>query len=260
MNLNTAQQLAPQMALRTPRIITVASGKGGVGKTHIATNLAIELARAKQEVLLVDGDLGLANVNVLLGISPDKNASHLLEGGLAFTDVVTRYDDLFDILPAGNALSRLAELDISGQVRLTEILTREAAGYDVIIVDAGAGIGGNVRLSLSIADEVLVVMNPETTSLTDAYALVKVASLSEVRAGFSVVVNRVQNAEQAREMHGWLDSVSRSFLDKPINFYGYVYRDPTVEMAMRNQNPFVRSYPESPAARCVEALARRLVG
>ncbi|MEQ9497213.1 MAG: MinD/ParA family protein [Deltaproteobacteria bacterium] len=260
MNVNTAAalELEPQPLPRTARIITVASGKGGVGKTHIATNLALAWARAGQRVLLVDGDLGLANVNVLLGISPDRNASHLLDGKSDFSDVVTRYRDYFDILPAGSALTRLAELDVGGQVRLLDVLMAHGHAYDIIIVDAGAGIGSNVRLALSIADEVLVVMNPEATSLTDAYALVKVASLSQVRAPFGVVVNRVRQAEEAREMHGCLDSAARSFLGKHVEFFGYVYQDQSVERAMRNQDPFVRSAPDSPAARCVQALAKRL--
>lgn len=260
MNVNTAFRLdlAPEPPPRMAKIITVASGKGGVGKTHIATNLAIAWAKSNHRVLLVDGDLGLANVNVLLGISPDKNASHLLDGRDCFDDVVTSYEGLFDVLPAGSALTRLAELDVGGQVRLLDVLTANSSSYDIIIVDAGAGIGGNVRLAMSIADEVLVVMNPEATSLTDAYALVKVASLAQVRAPFGVVVNRVRQAEEAREMHGCLESAARSFLGKEIAFHGYVYRDQCVERAMRNQSPFVRSAPEAPASRCVQALARRL--
>lgn len=260
MNTNTAVALDPQIgpSISPPRIITVASGKGGVGKTHIATNLALSMSAQGHRVLLVDGDLGLANVNVLLGISPEHNAGHVIDGGRTLDEVVTKYDRL-DVLAAGSAIVRLAELDVGGQARLLAALMTSGEGYDVVVVDAGAGIGGNVRLAVSIADEVVVVMNPEATSLTDAYALVKVASQAEVRGSFGVVVNRVRMADEAREMHQCLDSATRSFLGRPIGFYGYVYRDRTVERALRNQDPFVRSSPDAPASRCVEALARRLV-
>ncbi len=255
-----APRVAAPAPARRPRVITVASGKGGVGKTHLSVNLATALAEAGKRVLLVDADLGLANVNVLLGMSPERNASHLLEGHDAFEDVVTRWRGLFDFLAAGSALVGLAELDMTAQVRLLERLALHRRDYDFVLVDAGAGIGGNVRLALGMADEVLVVMNPETTSLTDAYALVKVAVRAGVKVPFQVVVNRVRTAEEARDMFGCLSSAARSFLGLDVHYAGYVYRDRAVERAMREQAPFVQAFPGSPAARCVEALARRLAG
>lgn len=257
---SAAQTLWSGGANRQPRIITIASGKGGVGKTHMAINLAHSMAQAGQRVLLIDGDLGLANVNVMLGLSPNYNASHLLSDERSFEQVVTSVVDGVDLLPAGSALAELAELDMAGQVHLMEKLALYKRPYDVVLLDASGGIGGNVRLAISMAHEVLLVMNPETTSLTDAYALVKVASQCGSEAPFHVVVNRVRLAEQAREIFSCLDSASKTFLGVEVEYAGYVYQDRVVERALRAQRPFVESFPNAPASRCVEALARRLLG
>lgn len=264
MSLNMDQQAIPGLVsprvVGRPRVITVASGKGGVGKTQMAVNLAASLARLGQRLLLVDGDLGLANVNVLLGLSPDYNAAHLLDGSQPFHKVVSSFRGLFDLLPAGSALAHLAELDMSSQVRLMERLELYKRPYDIVIIDACAGIGGNVRLALSMADETLVVMNPETTSLTDAYALIKVAARAGSKGPFNALVNRVRVAEQAREIYSCLEAASRSFLGIEVGYAGYVYRDRAVERSAQEQVPFVESFPTSPAAKCVEALARRVLG
>ncbi|MEO1334802.1 MAG: MinD/ParA family protein [Myxococcota bacterium] len=257
--LNQAEPFwVPSVVQGRPRVITLASGKGGVGKSHVAINLAIALSRLGRRVLLVDGDLGLANVNVLVGVSPEFNASHLLEGMRPFEDVVVSYKEVFDFLPAGSALASLAELEIRAQVRLMEALQLYKRPYDYVLVDAAAGIGSTVRLAMSIADEVVVVMTPEATSLTDAYALVKVASKYGIEVPFQVLVNRVRLAGDAREMYGCLNSASRSFLGIEAGYAGYIYRDRVVERATRDQTPFILSFPSAPAARCIGALARRI--
>ena len=173
---------------------------------------------------------------------------------------MTRVRDTFDFLPAGSALAHLAELDLSAQVSFMEKLELQRRDYDLVLIDAGAGIGGNVRLALSMADDVLIVMNPETTSLTDAYALVKIAGKMGVKGPFQAVVNRVRLAEEAREMHASLQAASRNFLGIEVGYAGYVYRDRVVERALREQTPFIETFPDAPASRCVEALAKRLLG
>ncbi len=240
-----------------PRIVTVASGKGGVGKTHFSVNLATKLVGMNYRVLLIDGDLGLANVNVMLGINPELNASHLLDGTHSFEDVLTHLNGL-DILPAGTALAQLSELDISAQVRLLKTLDLTNRPYDFIIIDSAAGIGGNVRLAVSLAHEVLVMMNPEITSLTDAYALVKVSRAANRDTRFRVLVNNVKMAEQAREMFTSINKAARTFLSFSLEYAGYIYRDNAVEKALRSQKPFVDLFPDTPAARCVETLAQKL--
>ena len=209
---------------------------------------------------MIDGDLGLANINVLVGVSPEYNASHLLEGVRSFEEVVVPYRDHFDFVPAGSALAKLAELELGAQVKLMEALELYKRPYDYVLVDSAAGIGSNVRLALSMADEVLVIMTPEATSLTDAYALVKVAAKYGIDIPFQVLVNRVRLAGDAREMYGCLNSASRSFLGVEAGYAGYVYRDRVVERATREQTPFIVSFPSAPAARCITALARRLDG
>jgi flagellar biosynthesis protein FlhG len=264
MSLDMEHQTLPRLVSAPvsgrPRVISVVSGKGGVGKTQMSVNLASALARLGHRVLLVDGDLGLANVNVLLGLSPDYNAAHLIDGSQPFHRVVASFRGTFDVLPAGSALAHLAELDMPNQVRFMERLELYRRPYDFVILDACAGIGNNVRLALSMADESLVVMHPETTSLTDAYALIKVAARIGLRGPFNVVVNRVRVAEQAREMHACIEAASRSFLGIEVGYAGYVYRDRAVERATQEQVPFVDSFPDSPAAKCMTALARRVLG
>lgn len=243
-----------------PQVFTFASGKGGVGKTHLAVNIAAALADLGQRVLLIDADLGLANVNVLLGLSPTYHAGHLLEGSQTFDEVVVRMEENYHVLPAGSALVRLAELDMSDQVRLLERLDLYNRPYDYILVDASAGIGANVRLTLAMAHQTVVVMNPEMTSLTDAYALIKVGTRSGVDGPFQVVVNRVRLAEQAREMYTCLSSAARSLLSIDLSYAGYVYMDTVVERAMRAQKPFVRTFRGAPSSRCIVNLAKRLAG
>ena len=245
-------------ATHVPRVITLASGKGGVGKTHIAVNLALALSTFRHRVLLIDGDLGLANINVLTGITPDLNAGHLLDGEQPFDSVVFRLGDRLDLLPAGNALVRLAELDLPGQVRLLERLDLGRRPYDYVIIDAPAGIGANVRLTLSMAHEVLLIMCPEMTSLTDAYALVKVARNNGFERPFRVVVNQVRMAGQAREMFTSIEAAAQTFLGVPLTYAGFIYHDRVVERAARQQQPFLTCFPESPASRCIMALARHL--
>ncbi len=257
-NSRTEPFLVPSTVQGRPRVIALASGKGGVGKTHVAVNLAVALAQLGRKVLLLDGDLGLANVNVLLGVSPEYNASHLLERVRTFDEVVVTYRDEFDFIPAGSALASLAELELGAQVRFMEALELYKRPYDYVLIDAAAGIGSNVRLALSMADEALVIMTPEPTSLTDAYALVKVASKYGIDIPFQVLVNRVRLAGDAREMFGFLNSTARSYLGVESGYAGYVYRDRVVERASREQTPFVLSFPNAPAARCIVALARRI--
>ena len=252
--------LVPSSVQGRPRVIALASGKGGVGKSHIAVNLAVALSNLGKRVLLIDGDLGLANINVLVGVSPDYNASHLLEGVRTFDEVVVGYRDLFDFVPAGSALANLAELELGAQVKFMEALELYKRPYDYVLVDAAAGIGSNVRLALSMADDVLVIMTPEATSLTDAYALVKISAKYGIEIPFQVLVNRVRLAGDAREMYGCLNSAARSFLGVEAGYAGYVYRDRAVERATREQTPFTISFPNAPAARCVSALARRIDG
>lgn len=242
-----------------PEILTVASGKGGVGKTQVAVNLAFMMARAGQRVLLIDGDLGLANANLLLGLSSAHHAGHVLTKRMPLRRAVVDYEGKFDLLPAGSAIAELADLSLEKQVQLLDSLDLRHQPYDRIIVDAGAGIGVNVRLALAMADETLVVMNPETTSLTDAYALVKIADSNGCGGRFRVVVNRVTLAEQAREMFGCLNSACQSFLGVDVDYAGYIYSDEIVERASRDQRPFVQSFPASAASRCIEALSKRLL-
>lgn len=249
----------PHLADRRPEVITVASGKGGVGKTQVAVNLAYLMARAGERVLLIDGDLGLANANLLLGLSSAHHAGHVLSGRMPVSRAVVSFEGLFDLLPAGSAISELAELTLQQQVQFLEILDLRRQPYDRVIIDAGAGIGSNVRLALALADTTVVVMNPETTSLTDAYALVKVAGGHGSGGRFRVVVNRVTLAEQAREMFGCLNSACQSFLGVDLDYAGYIYSDQVVERAARDQRPFVQSFPASAASRCLETLSRRLM-
>jgi len=241
-----------------PHIYTFASGKGGVGKTHLSVNIAVSLAEQGHRVLVVDGDLGLANVNVLLGLNPTHHAGHLLDGTQSFDDVVIPVDESLHILPAGSAISRLAELDMPSQVRLLERLDLHRRPYDFILVDASAGIGANVRLCLAMAHQVIVVMNPEMTSLTDAYALVKVGVRSGCNNPYHVVLNRVRLAEQAREMYTCLSSAARSLLGVDLEYAGYVYMDSVLERALREQKPFVQAFPGAPASRCIVTLSHRL--
>ena len=227
-----------------PMVFSVTSGKGGVGKTNLSVNLACRLAGMGKRVVLVDADLGLANVDVILGLTPQKNLFHLFHEGASLREVLFETPYGFSILPASSGVGEMLALSTGQKLELLEAVGELEDELDYLVVDTGAGISDNVLYFNLAAQERLLVLTPEPTSLTDAYALIKVLKLTHGVEHFKVCVNMAQDQKIAREVFSRLYQACAHFL-----------RDPAVREAVVRQEPFCIGAPESPAALAVDGLA-----
>jgi flagellar biosynthesis protein FlhG len=259
-------EIAVESALAAPapvagdalRIVAVASGKGGVGKTNVAANLAVALARLGQRVCVLDADLGLANLDVLLGLSPEASLLHVLRGERRLVDVMVEGPEGIRIIPAASGFQEMTALGAEERLRLIEEVDALDGTMDVLLIDTAAGISANVLYFAAAAAEVLLVITPEPTSLTDAYALVKVLSAQYGRSEFLVAVNMAAGAADAEAAFKRLARVSERFLRVRLEYQGYVPYDDAVSRAVRTQLPVVLSAPRTPASLALIELARRL--
>ena len=241
------------MQSRSPLVITVTSGKGGVGKTNMAVNLATVLARSGR-VILLDADLGLANVDVLLGVTPPRDIMALFEG-VALPDILfpTRYG--FSILPAASGEVML-DLETGQKLELLEAMDAFAEDIDYLLVDTGAGINDTVLYFAMAAQERLIVLTPEPTSLTDAYALVKVLKLRHGVEHFRVCVNQVRDRAAALELFSRLCDACDQFLSGvSLDLAGVIPADPSLRAAVMRQAPVTALTPDAPAARAIARMA-----
>ena len=242
------------------RTIAVTSGKGGVGKTNIVTNLAIALARQGIRVLVLDGDLGLANVDLLLGVAPQFDLQDVILGGRNVRDVVLEGQDGIRVVPASSGVEELANLD---EYR-TEVLLRSLAeldgDVDIILIDSPSGIGTHATSLIQGADQILVVTTPEPTSFSDAYAMIKVLVRRPLKCTPALLVNQADSEESAIAVARRVKNVAKRFLNLDVDYWGYILDDESVPKSVLRQEPFLSTYPYSPAASCVYQLARRVLG
>ena len=239
-----------------PLVFSVTSGKGGVGKTNISVNLALTLAARGKRVLLLDADLGLANVDVLLGLHPEKNIFHLFHEGASLRDILLPTEYGFSILPASSGVSEMLALNSGQKLELLDAMDELENDLDFLIVDTGAGINDSVLYFNVAAQERLLVLTPEPTSLTDADALIKVLKTQHGVDRFQVCVNMAQDMKSAREMFVRLTDVCDHFLGGvSLDLAGVLPRDPGVHEAVVRQQPFCRCLPESPVCRGLEKMA-----
>jgi flagellar biosynthesis protein FlhG len=243
------------------RIIAIASGKGGVGKTWFAITLSHALARAGQRVLLFDGDLGLANVDIQLGLTPARDLGAVMAGRATLRQVVLRHETAgFDIVPGRSGSGALAGLDPAALDRMLAALRDAATGYDVVLLDLGAGLDRSVRLLAAFADTLLVVATEEPTSLTDAYAVLKLHGTDNPGGDARVVVNQATSRTSGDRTYATLARACATFLGRTPALLGMVRRDERVRDAIRRQTPLLERHPNSPAAVDVEAIATALLG
>ncbi|HET6521082.1 MAG TPA: MinD/ParA family protein [Geminicoccaceae bacterium] len=241
----------------TPRIIAVASGKGGVGKTWLAITLAHTLARAGRRVLLFDGDLGLANVDIQLGLTGGPDLGGVVAGRHPLREAVQRFaPGGFDVIPGRSGSGGLARLPGAALEALCDGLRALAPGYDAVLIDLSAGLEQAVRRLAAVAGESLVVTTDEPTALTDAYAFIKVTRGDGPLPW--IAVNMAESRTSGEQTYATLRRVCVNFLRLDPPLAGVVRRGPRVAEAIRRQTPLLACYPSCPAARDVEALARRL--
>jgi len=244
-------------ALTAPvQVIAIAGGKGGVGKTSIAVNLAMTMAMSGKETMLLDADLGLANVDVLLGLQPSHHLGHLLDGHCGIADVVLEAPHGLKIVPATSGVHRMAELSTAEHAGLIRAFCSYAAPVDTLIVDTAAGISESVTMFCAASREVVIVVCDEPASLTDAYALIKVLSREYGVRRFRMVANRVATVQQGRDLCEKLTRVSDRFLEVGIEFAAAIPEDEFLQRAIRRQQAVVEAYPGSRSALAFKNLAQ----
>jgi len=243
---------------KLPAAIAITSGKGGVGKTNVVANLAVSLANMGKRVLILDADFGLANVDVLLGLTPKHNVRDFIYGQSTLEDLVVDGPDGVRILPASSGVEQLASLSAEQQLKLIRGLSQLSEDFDYLLIDTAAGISPNVINFLLAAGLVLVITTPEPTAIVDAYLMVKILAHHESRKRVSILVNSVTDKEEAQQVHHQIDLVSRQFLSRPLELFGFIEKDRNVGEAVRFQTPFVKLFPNSVASKRMNVLARKL--
>jgi flagellar biosynthesis protein FlhG len=238
--------------------VAVTSGKGGVGKTNVAVNLAVGLANVGQRVLLFDADLGLANVDVALGLKPRYDIQHVVSGEQTLDDILVEGPGGIRIIPASSGVARMASLTAAEQAGLVHAFSELRQPVDTLVVDTGAGIDATVLTFTAACQEVIVVICDEPTSLTDAYALIKVLNQRSGVKRFQVLCNMVDEDLQGRRLYEKLCRVTDRFLDVHLGFIGSVPRDDYLRRAVRAQRAVVAEYPRSESAKALLAVARRV--
>lgn len=240
------------------RTIAVSSGKGGVGKSNIALNMAIAMSRLGKSVCVLDACLGLGNIDLLCGLNGYWNLSHVITGARSLKDVVLDGPDGIHVVPGVSGLTELADCPEALQRELLFQMDELERNHDVLIVDTSTGIHRIVRQFATSADQMLLVTTPETTSIADAYATIKALSSTECPP-LDIVVNQAESATQAKAIVARLQQTSKMFLKKPIGFAGHISRDPAVAKAVSQRKPFVVESTNCPAATDIHQLARRVI-
>jgi len=240
------------------QVIAITGGKGGVGKTNIAVNLGVSMSREGLDVLLFDADLGLANVDVVLGMSGKHTLADVIAGRQKLADVVVRGPEGLRIVPAASGVASLANLDQAVQANLVSSFSQEITPPDVLIVDTGAGIDTTVQTFASACKTVVVVVCDEPASLTDAYALMKVLRNERGVRRFEIVANQVETPAQGRQVYDRLTTVADKYLDVELGYLGAVPSDAYLRRSVQERVALVSMYPRSPAAVAIRDIGRRL--
>lgn len=240
------------------RVIAVTSGKGGVGKTSFSTNLSLTLSGLGKRVIVLDADLGLANLHVVLGVMPRYHLEHVMRGEMSLKDVLFPGPGGIQIIAGGSGITELANLDDKTRLRFLDGLRELDNMADMIVIDTGAGLSRSVMSFLCAVEEVVVITTPEPTSITDAYATIKVVSQENPYARLMLVVNMAQSEQEAHAVATKLTMIARQFLKIQLEFIGYVPHDAVVPRSVRAQRPFALAEPQSAAARAIVDIASRL--
>jgi flagellar biosynthesis protein FlhG len=255
----------PAPPVRERRILAVTSGKGGVGKTFVAANLAAALARRGERVLVLDADLGLANLDVVLNLFPKITLHDVFTGNATLDEATIAAPGGFSVLLAGSGLVEYSRLTPELRDQLLGVIDTVRPRYDRVLLDTGAGISDVVLYTISLADDVLVVATPEPTSLTDAYATIKVLAMQQQRKHIRLVVNQTSQPGEARIVRGQLQQVVDRFVSRgdkslKLELLGDVPSDPSVREAVQRRQLMIEAYPGCGAAKAIAAVAAKLGG
>jgi flagellar biosynthesis protein FlhG len=255
-----ASGLSQLRSVRPVRVIAVTSGKGGVGKTSVSINLAVATAMSGKRVMLLDGDLGLANVDVMLGLQPVHNLSHVLAGRCSLEETLLEGPAGLLVVPASSGKQHMAELTRTQHAGLVQAFSELHRPIDTLFVDTAAGIADSVVAFSQASQQVIVVVTNDPASLTDAYALIKVLNRDKGVGRVQVLTNMANGAAEGREIYDSLRRVAEKFLDVTLSYMGCVPQDEWLRRAVRRQRAVVEAFPNSPSARAFIELAAKAGG
>ncbi len=250
----------PSCEKASTRVISVTSGKGGVGKTNIVGNLAVAFSRLGKKVLVLDGDLGLANIDIIFGLSPAHNIKHVVNGEKNLSDVIVTGPEGIRIIPAGSGVQDLVHLTQGQKLNLLNEFDALEEQFDILLIDTGAGISSNVMYFSLAAEERIVVATSEPTSITDAYALIKVMYTRHGTNSFKLLVNMVEHQDEAGAVFENLSNAIVRFLNGiSLEYVGFIPKDANLAKSVRQQCTVTTKYPESPSSQGFAELAGRLM-
>jgi flagellar biosynthesis protein FlhG len=244
---------------RAGRVLAITSGKGGVGKTSASINLAIALAAHGKRVIVLDADLGLANVEVLMGLNSFFNLQHVIDGEKSIMQILVKGPGGIEIVPGTSGLAKLADLGPAARQNVLNGLKDLQEQSDFVVIDTMAGIGQNAVRFAAAADEVLVVTTPEPSAIVDAYATIKTIFSIREDTVFRLIINMVVNQQQALAVTTNLSRVAKQYLGLTLSYLGYIPRDPHVGQGVMQTTPFVLRFPNAPATQAVYELADRII-
>ncbi|MDR2659272.1 MAG: MinD/ParA family protein [Spirochaetaceae bacterium] len=249
----------PHIKSKKTRIITIASGKGGVGKTNLSVNMALAYARTGKKVIVMDADLGLANVNVMLKMVPKWNLYHVIRKQKTMREILTETEYGISIVAGASGFSKIANLTEDERTNFIDELNTLSKA-DIIIIDTSAGVSSNVMDFIAAADDAIIITTPEPTAITDAYGIVKIIAteIESHEMGLKLVVNRVHSVAEAKKVADRMISITGQFLNIKLDYLGFVYDDATVSQAVFRQLPFMIESPRSKAAQCIQHIVGRL--
>lgn len=241
------------------RVYAITSGKGGVGKTHIAVNLSLKIKEAGYKVLLVDADINLANTNILMGHAPSRSMADAITKGYPISDVIYAGADGLHVLPGGSGFVELVDMPDTKKDYIIRQLTSLEYKYDYLIVDTPAGIHKQVLDFVTYSSRALVVITPEPASIADTYALLKILTMQKKAVNVHVIVNQVDSLEHAKDIFRKFNLVVKKFLNLKIHFLNYIVKDNNFMKAALLQKPIVLAFPKSPGSKCLDNTMERIV-
>ncbi|MDJ0880938.1 MAG: MinD/ParA family protein [Gammaproteobacteria bacterium] len=255
--MDQAQGLRQMKNQKPVQVVAVTSGKGGVGKSNVTVNLAVSLAQQGQNVMVMDADLGLANIDVLLGLNPDYNLSHVVNGECTLEDTMLDGPAGIKIIPASSGTRSMADLTSAENAGIIQAFSELTTPVDTLLIDTAAGLSDSVVSYVRAAREVIVVVCDEPASITDAYAMIKVMNRDFDVQRFHVLANMAHSIQQGRELYMKLSRVADTYLDVTLDFIGSVPFDDYLRKAVQKQQCVIETYPRSPSAMAFRKIAQK---
>lgn len=256
--LDQAAGIRNMRQMKPVRVVAVTSGKGGVGKTNLSVNMGVALAKAGRRTAVLDADMGLANVDILLGMFPEFNLSHVLSGEKSLKEIMMTGPSGLKVIPASSGIQRMSELSAAEQAGLIHAFSEIDNDLDVLIVDTAAGISASVINFARACQEIIVVVCDEPTSLADAYAYIKLLNRDYGLNSFNIITNMVQTSEHGQALFNKLCKVTDRYLDVSLQFLGAVPSDEYLKKSVQRQTPVMEAYPQSKSALAIKNLARKI--